>query len=119
MDRAHKRTKRIKSVIPTFAFPYTVYRSPYPIEQIPVEPETPSGKLQRYKGPERNYLIDPINVPIRIGELEINLLRRINGRRDMKSILKKTTADTQKGALYFIMYLLASGLVDVQGSHLK
>ncbi|MCF8126920.1 MAG: radical SAM protein [Deltaproteobacteria bacterium] len=119
MDKAHKRTKRIKSVIPVFAFPYTVYRSPYPIEQIPVEPETPAGKLKRCQGRERNYLIDPINVPIRIGELEINLLRRINGRRDMKSILKKTTDDSEKRGLYFIMHLLASGLVELRDLPLK
>ena len=84
-----------------------------------MEPGTSAGKLQPYEGPERDYLIDPINLPIRIGELEINLLSRINGRRNMKSILKKITADTQKRALYFVMYLLASGLVEVQGSHLK
>ena len=119
MDKKHRLTKRIKSVIPIFAFPYTVYRSPYPIEQIPVEPETPAGWLQRCEGPKRNYLIDPINVPIRIGELEISLLGRINGRRDMKSILKKTVPHTQKRALYFIMYLLASGLVKLQDLPLK
>ncbi|MBT3256101.1 MAG: radical SAM protein [Deltaproteobacteria bacterium] len=119
MDRQHQKTKTIKSVIPVLAFPYTVYRSPYPVEDIPVEPGTSAGKLQPYEGPERDYLIDPINLPIRIGELEINLLNRINGRRNMKSILKKITADTQKRALYFVMYLLASGLVEVQGSHLK
>ena len=119
MDRQHKKTKTIKSVIPVLAFPYTVYRSPYPVEQIPVEPGTSAGNLQPYEGPERNYLLDPINMPIRIGELEINLLQRVNGRRNMKSILKKITADTQKRALYFVMYLLAGGLVEVQGSPLK
>jgi anaerobic magnesium-protoporphyrin IX monomethyl ester cyclase len=119
MDKEHRLTKRIKSVIPIFAFPYTVYRSPYPIEQIPVEPETPAEKLQRYEGLEKSYLIDPINVPIRIGELEISLLGRINGRRDMRSILKKTVPHTQKRALYFIMYLLASGLVKLQDLPLK
>jgi hypothetical protein len=119
MDRQHRKTKTIKSVIPLLAFPYTVYRSPYPVEEIPVEPGTSAGMLQPYKGPERDYLIDPINPPIRIGELEIGLLNRINGRRNMKSVLKKITADTQKRALYFVMYLLASGLVEVQGSHLK
>jgi hypothetical protein len=58
-------------------------------------------------------------VPIRIGELEISLLGRINGRRDMRSILKKTVPHTQKRALYFIMYLLASGLVKLQDLPLK
>ncbi|HKI47755.1 MAG TPA: radical SAM protein, partial [Desulfobacteria bacterium] len=119
MDKEHRLTKRIKSVIPIFAFPYTVYRSSYPIEQIPVEPETPAGWLQRCEGPKRNYLIDPINGPIRIGELEISLLGRINGRLDMKSILKKTVPHRQKRALYFIMYLLASGLAELQRLPLK
>lgn len=119
MDRNHRRTKRIKSVIPVFALPYTVYRSPYSIEQIAVEPEAPARRLERCKGPERNYLIDPINAPVRIEESEIDLLRRIDGRRDMKSILKKTTADKQKRALYFIMYLLASGLVELKGLSLE
>jgi len=119
MDRQHQKTKTIQSVIPTFAFPYTVYRSPYPVELVPMEPETPAGNLQRFNGPQRDYLIDPINVPIQIGQLEIGLLNRINGRRNMKSVLKNITADTQKRALYFLMYLLASGLVEVQGSHPK
>lgn len=116
MNRRHEKTKTVKSVIPVLAFPYTVYPSPYPVEQLPVEPGTPAGTLQRFSGPKRDYLLDPINAPIRIGPLEINLLSRINGRRNMTSILKKTTADTQKRALYFIMYLLTSGLVEVQGS---
>jgi len=119
MDSRHQKTKAIKSVVPGFAFPYTVYRSPYPVEQTPMESGTPAGQLQLSKGQERNYLIDPINVPIRIGELEIALLSRINGRRNMKSILKKSTANPQKRVLYFFVYLLTSGLVEVQGSHLK
>ncbi|HIJ55587.1 MAG TPA: radical SAM protein [Deltaproteobacteria bacterium] len=113
MDRLHRKTQTIKSVVPSFAFPYTVCRSPYPVEKIPMEPEGPSGKLQLSKGSERDYLIDPVNVPIQIGGLEIRLLSRINGLRNMKSILKKIAPDPQKKALYFVMYLLASGLVEV------
>jgi anaerobic magnesium-protoporphyrin IX monomethyl ester cyclase len=119
LDRQHKRATAIKSVIPGFAFPYTVYRSPYPVEQIPAEAGTRSGKLQLSKGTERDYLIDPVNVPVRIGELEIILLSRINGRRNLKSILKKITPNPHKKALFFLMYLLTSGLVEEQGLRLK
>ena len=113
MNRQHRKTQTIKSVIPDFAFPYTVCRSPYPVEQIPMEPGTHSGRLQLSKGPEREYLIDPVNVPVRIGELETALLSRINGRRNLKSLLKRIAPNLQKRARYFFMYLLTSGLVEV------
>ena len=114
MDKQHRKTGTIKNLIPVLALPHTVYRSPYPVEQIPSDPETPTENLHRSKATDGDYLIDPINMPIRIGELEINLLNRINGRRLMKSVLKKITTDTQKRALYFVMYLLAGGLVEFQ-----
>jgi anaerobic magnesium-protoporphyrin IX monomethyl ester cyclase len=110
----HQKTKAIKSIVPDLVFPYTVYRSPYALERISAGTGESVNQLQLAKEPKKNYLIDAVNLPIRIGDMEIALLRRINGRRNLKSILKKIAPTPQKRALSFIMYLLTSGLAIVR-----
>jgi hypothetical protein len=115
MDRRPKKTKAIKSVVPDFVFPHTIYRSPYAVDQISMDNGGSVSQLQLSKGSQKNYLIDAITMPIRVGNLEMALLKRINGRRNLKSILKKITPNHQERALSFVMYLLTSGLVDMRG----
>jgi anaerobic magnesium-protoporphyrin IX monomethyl ester cyclase len=116
LDRQHKKNKTIKPVVIDFAFPHTIYRSPYAVERIAMNQEEPVSSSPLPKGPPNQYLIDPINRPIRVENSEIALLNRINGRRDLRSILKKIPSNLQKRALSFVMYLLSGGLADIRSS---
>jgi radical SAM superfamily enzyme YgiQ (UPF0313 family) len=115
IDRHHRITPNVRPVVLSLAMPYMVHSSPYPIERIPVEPDMPVGRMGPSREAKGQYLVDPINFPVRIGSPEKRLLGRIDGRRHLKTLLKKHAANPPKGAIYFLMYLLNSGLVRIKG----
>ena len=119
IDRQHRTTHKVHPAVLGLALPYTVYRSPYPVERIPFEPETATGRMGSSAGANGQYLLDPINNPVRIGDVEKRLLRRINGRRNLGALLKKQAANPPKRTRYFLMYLLNSGLVDAKGNWME
>jgi anaerobic magnesium-protoporphyrin IX monomethyl ester cyclase len=118
-DVPPQKSKAIKSIVPVLMFPYKVYQSPYAVESILIDSGKTATQERLSKEDDNNYLVDPINTPIRIGALEIALLRRINGQRNLRAILNKIAPNHQKRALSFVMYLLVSGLVDVRGFQYK
>lgn len=113
MKRNHRVTKKIKSVVPRIALPFIVYRSPFAFEQIQMDPEVPPNQPRLFSGDGGDYLIDPINMPVRIGEPERKLLRRIDGKRKLKSILVKIQGTPSENLIYFLMYLIRGGLVRI------
>jgi radical SAM superfamily enzyme YgiQ (UPF0313 family) len=116
-DGQHLNSKAFKTIVPSFVFPYKVYCSPYAVGQIPPGTVESVNQLKRAEEHNNNYLVDALNPPIQIGDMEIALLSRINGRRNLKSILKKIAPTPPKRALSFVMYLLTSGLAAVRESH--
>lgn len=113
MTRNHGVTKKIKSVVPRLALPFIIYRSPFPFEQIQMDPQSPANHPQLFAGDGGDYLINPINIPIRIGESERKLLQRIDSKRNLKSILAKIHGASYENLIYFLMYLIRSGLAKI------
>jgi hypothetical protein len=78
-----------------------------------MDPQAPANQPRLFSGDGGDYLIDPINMPIRIGESERKLLRRIDGKRNLKSILAKIQGTSSEELIFFLMYLFRSGLVRI------
>ncbi|MBC8420046.1 MAG: radical SAM protein [Desulfobacterales bacterium] len=113
IDHKHKHTKQIKSVVPRIAFPFVIYRSPFPFQQMQIDPQSPPNQHQVFQGAGWDYLVDPINMPVRIGEYECKLLGRIDGKRKLKSILIKIKKTPSERLIYFLMHLIQRGLVRI------
>jgi anaerobic magnesium-protoporphyrin IX monomethyl ester cyclase len=113
ITRNHRATKKIKTVVPRIALPFIIYRSPFPLEQIQMDSQTSANQPQLFSGDEDDYLIDPVNMPIRIGESERELLRRIDGKRNLKSILTKIQKTPSERLIYLLMHLIRGGLVAI------
>jgi radical SAM superfamily enzyme YgiQ (UPF0313 family) len=113
ITRNHRVTKKIKTVVPRITFPFIIYRSPFPVEQIQMDPVEPANQPQLFSGDGGDYLIDPINMPIRIVESDRKLLQRINGKRNLKSILTKIQKTPSERLIYFFMHLIRGGLVAI------
>jgi anaerobic magnesium-protoporphyrin IX monomethyl ester cyclase len=113
ITRNHRATKKIKTVVPRIALPFIIYRSPFPLEQIQMDSQTSANQPQLFSGDEDDYLIDPVNMPIRIGESERELLRRIDGKRNLKSILTKIQKTPFERLIYLLMHLIRGGLVAI------
>ena len=90
-----------------------IYRSPFPVEQIQMDPVEPANQRRLFSGNGGDYLIDRINMPIRIGESERKILRRIDGKQKLKSILVKIKGTTSENLIYFLMHLMQGGLVRI------
>lgn len=113
ITRNHRVTKKIKTVVPRIALPFIIYRSPFPLEQIQMDSQAPANQPQLLSGDGDEYLIDPVNMPIRIGESERELLRRIDGKRNLKSILTKIQKTPSERLIYLLMHLIRGGLVAI------
>jgi anaerobic magnesium-protoporphyrin IX monomethyl ester cyclase len=113
INQKHRPTKKIKAIVPRNTFPFIIYRSPFPVEQIQMDPAEPANQDWLFSGNGGDYLIDPINMPIGIVESERKLLQRINGKRNLESILTKIQRTPSERLIYFLMHLIRSGLLAI------
>lgn len=115
IDPHHRTTRGVQPVVPRLAMPYMFHRSPFPVERIPGGPASAGDRMFPSSGMPGQYLVDPVNYPVRIGDIEKRLIGRIDGRRNLRTVLKKHAAETPRRLRYFLLYLFNSGLVVVKG----
>ena len=114
VDEGHRPSRNIKSAVPhRTVLPFTIYRSPFPYEKLPMDPESPPAQARLLSGEGADYLIDPINMPLRVEETERKILGRIDGKRKLKTILLKHLDDSLEQSVSFMMKLISRGLIDV------
>jgi len=113
IDHRHRATKKVKSVIPRIASSFIIYRSPFPLEQIQGRPQAHLAQPRLFSGIDTDYLIDPVTMPIRIDESERKLLERIDGRRNLKSILEKIQGGSAEKLIYFLIQMVSQGLIEL------
>jgi anaerobic magnesium-protoporphyrin IX monomethyl ester cyclase len=109
----HAQGKKLKALVPRFAFPSVVYSSPFSAAQISADAQArPSGSLV-HSGAGAHYLVPLCKGPIEIGPAERRLLENIDGRRNLKSIFSRLETTDSDKAVSFFVGLVFQGLVSL------
>lgn len=102
-------TAKYKSVVPKQKLPYTVYSSSFPLGETLPENQPVSSTVKR------EYLVDPVNMPIPINSGLLKFLRRMDGHRNLKAILIKIPEVGPHQLVPFLLHLVSRDLVEVPG----
>ena len=113
MDHRHRPVAGIEPRIPRWRFPLTIYRSPYLHERAHFGTMGSRGRRDTVAGPGWDYLLDPINVPQQVDPEIQQILARIDGRRDLETVLEPALRDGNPDALLFLIRLVTTGLIDL------
>lgn len=109
MDGSAVPTKSLKKIKPRLRIPYGVCRSRFALQRLSMEIEPAPAGPDLVPAVEGDFLLLPAfcqPTPVMVGQGEIGLLKRIDGRRDLASVLKKIAPGQLKRALSFIWYLV-------------
>jgi radical SAM superfamily enzyme YgiQ (UPF0313 family) len=115
MDGSQPAAKSLKNLVPRRVLPSGIYRSRYMLQRLTADDRVMPGPSEHGPGKENAYLLLPAScqqAPVMVGRREIALLNRIDGRRDLKAVLKKVAASELKAALSFVWYLVQTGGID-------
>jgi hypothetical protein len=116
MDGSSPAAKSLRNIVPRRVMPSGIIRSRYLLQRFPMEPGAMQDAAEQSPGKENTYLLLPAScqqVPVSVGRREIAVLNRIDGRRDLKAVLKKINPSELKAALSFIWYLVQTGTVEL------
>lgn len=113
MDDHKARKKRLNSIVPRAALDGALYTSPFLIDQIQSRPRPPVERLNRFPGQPEEYLVFGSGVTVRLGNLEAELFKGIDGKRSLKSILARFSKADRGRVLHFLMNLASADLVSL------
>ena len=116
MDQNHRPVSKIEPRIPRLRFPYAVYRSPYLHERSHFGAMGVSGRRTTLAGSGWDYLLDPVNVPQPVGPEVRQILERIDGRRDLETVLEPALEEGSQEIMLFLVRLVMTGLIDLSDS---
>jgi hypothetical protein len=105
------RKKKLNSIVPRAAVDGALYRSPFPLDLIQSRAHAPVQRLSRLPGQGGDFLVSRSGIAVRLGNLELQLLQRIDGKRSLKSILAGFERAHRDRLLQFLLNLAAADLV--------
>jgi anaerobic magnesium-protoporphyrin IX monomethyl ester cyclase len=116
MDGSPPAAKSLRALVPRTVLPFGIHRSRYLLQRFPMEEGAMPGGSQQAPGNDNTYLLLPASsqqAPVLVGRREIALLNRIDGRRDLKAVLKKVGNAQLKPALSFVWYMVQTGAIEL------
>jgi anaerobic magnesium-protoporphyrin IX monomethyl ester cyclase len=116
MDGSATAAKSLRNIVPRRVLPFGIYPSRYMLQRFPMEADAMPGASQPDPGGSESYLLLPAScqtAPVMVGRREIALLDRMDGRRNLKAVLKKVNDVQLKPVLSFIWYLVQTGAVEL------
>jgi radical SAM superfamily enzyme YgiQ (UPF0313 family) len=108
MNGSPPAAKNLRNLVPRRVLPSGTYGSRYLLQRFPMETGAAPDA-------ENTYLLLPAScqqAPVAVGRRETALLNRMDGRRNLKAVLKKVDDVQLKPALSFIWYLVQAGVVE-------
>lgn len=105
------RKKKLNSIVPRTALDGALYTSPFLIDQIQSGSRSPAERLNRFRGQPADFLVFGSGVAVRLGNLEAELLKGMDGKRSLKSILARFRKADRDRVLHFLMNLASADLV--------
>jgi anaerobic magnesium-protoporphyrin IX monomethyl ester cyclase len=115
IDGSPPAAKSLRNLVPRRVLPSGIYRSRYMLQRFPMEGGAMPGAPQQGTENGNTYLLLPAScqpAPVVVGRRETGLLGRIDGRRNLKAVLKKVDDAQLKPALSFIWYLVRAGAIE-------
>jgi anaerobic magnesium-protoporphyrin IX monomethyl ester cyclase len=115
LDGPPPTAKSLRSLIPRRTLPSGIYRSRYMLQRFPMEAGAMQDTVEQSPGNENTFLLLPAScqqAPVLVGQRETSLLNRIDGRRNLKAVLKKVDNAQLKPVLSFIWYLVQTGAIE-------
>jgi hypothetical protein len=107
--------KRLKSMVLHLNLPYTVYSSPFPMEQISMHRGAPPERRVFPSTVKQDYLIDPVNMPIAASPVLLRLLQRVDGQRNLKAIFSKIHQAGPQQVISFLTHLVSRDMIEIPG----
>jgi radical SAM superfamily enzyme YgiQ (UPF0313 family) len=114
LDGPSLGVKNLPKLIPRIVRPYGLYRSRFALHHLPQARGEAVGTPEMLSGAGSDYLLlfgFDRQVPIPVGKQEIGLLNRIDGRRVLPAVLKKTHMANLDRALSFLWFLVQNEMV--------
>ncbi len=111
VQESQAQAKKLKALVPRFAFPSVVCASPFPIEQIPEDEGPVSTDSRVYAEFGGDYFASLGKRPIRIGPFERKLLENLDGKKNLKAIFSTFQAAGREKAVSFFVRLVFEGLI--------
>ena len=96
--------------------PHHIHRSRFPLHRLSKEAGEAQNQQALLPATESNFLLLPGDcqqAPVMVGHLEIARLHRIDGRRALKTVLKKVHHTELKRAMSFMWYLVQAGAIEL------
>ncbi|MEW6349280.1 MAG: radical SAM protein [Thermodesulfobacteriota bacterium] len=103
--------RRLNSIIPRLASDADLYTSPFPLDRIGSPRQSPSARLHRLPEQAGDYLVCRSGVAVRLDSLELQMLKRVNGERSLKSILTYFDGADRDRLLRFLLGLVSADVV--------
>lgn len=108
----HKaRKKRLNSIVPRLVLDGSLYTSPFPLDRIQYQERAPRERLNPLPGHAADYLVSRSGIAVRLGNLELQLLAGMDGKRSLKSILARFDKADRDRLLNFLLNLASADLV--------
>jgi radical SAM superfamily enzyme YgiQ (UPF0313 family) len=107
--------KHLKKVVPTRVLPHCLHRSRFALHRLSMEPGESHRVPELDPADDNDFLLltgDDAQVPVMVGQPEIKLLNRIDGRRSLRDVVKKVEKTEIKRALSFIGFLVQNQVIE-------
>lgn len=107
--------KKFTRLVASLAYPYYLQRSRFPLDRLAVESTDAQGVSELAPVSDTDFLVLPgyeHHKPVMIGRQEIKLLNRMNGRRSLRDVLKRTERAQMKRALSFVWFLVQNQMLE-------
>ncbi|MDQ7781718.1 MAG: radical SAM protein [Desulfomonilaceae bacterium] len=107
------RTRNLKSLIARPLIPVELFRSPYPLDRMTPNRHAYGPSHALHHVGHLDYLLSPVNTIIPVGVTERQVLKHLDARKNLKSILSKFEGDELNRAVSFLLALASQGIVTV------
>jgi hypothetical protein len=111
MDQRHQPATEMKPKVPSLALPCELYRAPYKHERHHFSNHITTRTPPLAAGPGWDYLLDPINIPLRVSPEEKQMLQRIDGKRTLQAVFAEETSGE---SIRLLVRLVLTGLVQLK-----
>ncbi len=111
MDQRYQPVAQVKSKIPSLALPCELYRAPYKHERRHFSTHVTTRTPPLAAGDGWDYLLDPVNIPLRITPEERRMLQRIDGERTLQAVLDEEASGE---SAMLLVRLALTGLVKLK-----
>jgi hypothetical protein len=107
--------KHLNAVVPRQILLHCLHRSRFALHRLSMEPDEAHRVPELNPADDNDFLLfagDDTPLAVMVGQPEIRLLNRIDGRRSLKDVMKKVEKTEMKRALSFLWFLVQNQVIE-------